>query len=121
MKYTSKRSFLNHLNVDRRFLVKFVGKKINNSIPLHHITAVINFLFEEVMEQLVNNNAVIIGNFGKFFIKKLGPHRHYDLVRKEMKISEGNKILRFKLNKDIQKIITNNLDIAKTFGDPQNG
>lgn len=119
--YTSKRSFLNSLNVDRRFLVKYVSKKLNNSIPLYHIAAVINFLFEELMAELKSKNSIVIGNFGKFFMKKLGPRRHYDVVKKTIKMAAGNLILRFKLNKDIQEILTNNLDVAKTFKEHQNG
>lgn len=120
-KYTSKKSFLESLNVDRRFLTQYVSRKLNRSIKIHHVAAVIGFLFDELISELYYNKMIVIGKFGKFFIKKLGPRRHYNVIKKEIMISEGHEILRFKLHKDIKKILTNNLDIAKTFGERNNG
>lgn len=120
-KYTSKKSFIDHSNVDRRFLAAYVSKKIKRSIPLHHISAVISFLFDELITELANSNSIIVGKFGKFFMRKLSSRRHYSIVDKQLKVSEGNTVLRFQFHKDIQQILTNKLDVAKTFGEKHNG
>lgn len=116
-KYTSKRSFLNHLNVDRRYLAQYVSNKLHKTIPYKNIVAVIGFLFDELMDELLQDKPIIIGNFGKFIVKKLKPRAHIDIIHKRKVMSQGHKILRFQLNKDIKKILTNNLDIEKTFGE----
>jgi len=120
-KYTSKNNFLLNGSVDRRILINYVSKKIKKSLPLYHISAVIGLLFEELLSELISKKEIVIGKFGKFMIKKLGPRRHHNVALKQIVVSEGNEMLRFQFHKDIQKILTNNLDIAKTFQETNDG
>jgi len=121
MKYTSKNNFLLNGSVDRRILINYVSKKIKRSVPIYHISAVINILFEELFDELISSRMIVIGKFGKFLIKKLGPRRHHSVTAKQIVVSEGNDMLRFQLHEDIKKILTNNLDIAKTFQEANDG
>ena len=116
MSYTSKKRFQQSKNVDKRFLVQYVSKKLHGTIPLYHISAVISFLFDELIEELRAGSIITIGKFGKFFLKHLRIRRYHDVIERKIKMTEGTKTLRFQLHKDIQKILTNSLDIAKTFG-----
>lgn len=116
-KYTSKQRFQQFKHVDKRFLVQYVSKKLNGRIKLYHISAVISFLFDELIEELRAGSIITIGKFGKFFLKHLRIRRYHDVIERKIKMTPGNKTLRFQLQKDIQKILTNSLDIAKTFGD----
>lgn len=116
-KYTSKQRFLQSKNVDKRFLMQYVFNKLHGTIPVHHVSAVINFLLDELIEELRAGSIITIGKFGKFFLKHLRIRKYHDVIERKIKMTEGTKTLRFQLHKDIQKILTNSLDIAKTFED----
>lgn len=113
---TSKESALD-LNIDKRFLSQYVAKKINYSINTYHILAVIGFLFDEIMIELSKNKPIIIGKFGKFFMKTMKSKRFFNIIDRKIDFTKEKKVLRFQFNKDIQEILTDNLDIAKTFED----
>lgn len=117
MQSTSKQRFQQSKSVDKRFLTQYVSKKLHNRIALYHISAVISFLFDELIEELRSGSIITIGKFGRFFLKHLQIRRYHDVIDRKIKMTPGTKTLRFQLHKDIQKILTNSLDIAKTFKD----
>jgi nucleoid DNA-binding protein len=120
-KLTSKQRFDLFKSVDRRFLAKYVSKKMNRLIHFSHIQSVISILLEEIMNDLLEGKEIEIGNFGTFLIKKMLPRRHYNYMTGQCEISVGRKLIRFKLNKKLRRILANNLDIEKTFKDGNNG
>lgn len=120
-KYTSLKRFQLIKNVDRRFLWQYVGRKLRGKVLVVHVMSVVNILLDELTKELLTVGSIKIGNFGKMFFKQMKSRRHYDFSRKKIMESKGKAILRFKLNKKAQVIITNNLDVAKTFAEDNNG
>ncbi len=102
-------------SVDRRFLWKYVIKKIKKSIHHAHVMSVINILLDEVIKDLIVSKKIKIGNFGQFIFKKLQPRKHFNLRTQKYEMSKGNSIMRFELNKKLRKFLIKNLDVAKTF------
>ncbi len=120
-KYTSLKRFQLIKNVDRRFLWQYVGRKLRGKVLVVHVMSVVNILLDELTKELLTVGSIKIGNFGKMFFKQMSPRRHYDFSRKKIMEAKGRAVLRFKLNKKAQLIITNNLDVAKTFVEDDNG
>jgi len=116
--YTSKKNFEKNKSVDRRFLWQYVCKKINKSIHHAHVLSVINILLDEVLAELLVSKKIKIGNFGEFLFQKLNARRHFNVFTKIFETSKGNSSLRFVLNKKLKKFISNQIDIAKTFPEP---
>lgn len=119
--YTSLKRFQETSNVDRRFLWQYVAKKLKRKILAIHVASIVNILLDELVSELQIIGTIKIGNFGKLFFKQMKPRKHYDFSRKKVMESKGRRMLRFKLNKNVQTIIVNNLDIAKTFKENDNG
>lgn len=120
-KYSSLKRFQNLNNVDRRFLWQYVARKLRKRVLVTHVASVVNIVLDEMVNELLSIGLIKIGNFGKFFFKQMLPRRHYDFNKREIVLSKGSKILRFKLNENVQEIITNNLDVAKTFKEDKDG
>lgn len=120
-KYTSLQRFKIVQNVDRRFLWQYVARKLKRKIKVVHISSVVNILLDEIISELMTIGSFKIGNFGLMMIKQMPNRRHFHFAKKMIVESAGRKILRFKLNKKVHKIITQNLDIAKTFGEANDG
>lgn len=119
-KLTSKQRFELFKSVDRRFLTQYVSQKLNRVILFSHIQSIISILLEEIMKDLLDGKEIEIGNFGIFLIKKTLPRRHFNYMTGQCEIAVGRKIIRFKLNKKLRRILANNLDIEKTFKDDNN-
>lgn len=120
-KYSSLKRFQTLQNVDRRFLWQYVARKLKRKILVTHVASVVNILLDEIVNEIISIGSLKIGNFGKFFIKQLSPRRHYDFNKKQIIVSPGHQALRFKLNKNIHAIITNKIDVAKTFKGDKDG
>lgn len=119
-RYTSKRSFEDSKNIDRRFLAQYVARKLKKKILYKHVISVTNILLDEIVKDLISGLAIKIGNFGKLFLKQLKERAHFNLFENKVVISKGKKILRFKLNEKFHRLLIKNLDIAKTFEEPKN-
>ena len=78
-KPTSKIRFEKDKSVDRRYLLSYVFKKLNNSVHYFHIQSVVTIMFEEMLKDLNDGLEISIGNFGKFLLKKLGARKHYNI------------------------------------------
>ena len=117
---SSKKRFEETKSVDRRYFMSYVSKKLKYTIPFYHIQSVISILFEELLEDLCAQKQIVIGNFGKLFLKQLKPRKHFNVTSGIFDTSPGNKVMRFKLDRKLRKILTANLDIDKTFGDGYN-
>lgn len=104
-------------SINRRALVKYVSGKLNKKFSHYHIAAVINILFEELINDLIDGVTISIVNFGNLSLSKTKPRRYYDVRYKQIMQSAGNKILKFQLSKLIRKKICKMIDIDKTFED----
>lgn len=107
-------------NINKRTFIDIVEKKLKNIgyiINGSHIKAIVNIMFEEVLKEIVKNKIFNIGGFGTFIFRKLAPRTYHNVITRKMETAEGNNILEFKLDKNLQKTLLNNLDINKTFGD----
>lgn len=107
-------------NIDRRFFGRYVARKLKHFYSLSHVEGIISILFEEILQDLQNGIPIIIGNFGKFVLKKMAPRKYQNIKTGEYAISPGNKTLRFYLSKKMRRYLYQKLDIAKTFGSAHN-
>ena len=114
-KYTSNRSFLTSKTVDRRFIEKNISQKLRGRVSAIHVACVFGILLSEIINELITTGSVEIDNFGEFCVKQMPSRRHINLFTKEYVMSMGRKIVRLELNKKLKKILTNNVDIDKTF------
>jgi nucleoid DNA-binding protein len=111
---TSKQSFDEHKNVDKRSLCNYVHSKLDGAISGEHIACVISIMFEEMLKELLTNHIVPIGNFGDFLFRKMPARRHMNIATKQCEISPGKQIIRFRLSKKLRHILLNKVDLDKT-------
>lgn len=101
-------------NIDKRYLWKFVNKKINRAVKGYHVVSIINILFEEMLSDLRSGKEIEIFNFGKLFLKKMNPRKYHDVRYNRVMVSHGGRILKFILSPKIKRKICQALDIDKT-------
>ena len=104
----------------KKDLCDAVYHHLDNKIDYTHIVSIISILMEEMVKDLFNKGKFYIGNFGWFIFKRLPPRGYFNFQTGKVERSEGNKILRFKINKKLKRNILDNLDIARTFDDEHN-
>ena len=92
MKYSSKQNYLLNNQVDKRFLIKSIAKKLPQ-IPYKNIIIVVNVLIELLTEELLTKGEFVIKNFGIFKVKK-----YHNFIFKNIKT--GNK----QLSKEVRKL-----------------
>lgn len=105
------------VNVTKRAFWRYVNIKIKRTIHHYHVFAVISILFEEMLKDLKQEKEIKIFNLGSLFLKQTKPRWYHDVTKKQVVLSEGKKILKFKLARKLKKRLTGNLDIDKTFKD----
>ena len=102
-------------SIDKRVLWRYVNLKINRTIHHYHVFSVISILFDEILEDLKSGKKIKIHNFGVFELKKSLPRKHFNLIKKEVVLSRGYKIIKIFLNKEIKKKLCKLLDLDATF------
>lgn len=90
---------------------------MDKSIPFVHIKSIVNIFLEEMFRDLQEGKKIVIGNFGKLFVRQISPQRFINIYTNRHEIAEIKQIVRFELIKDLRVMLINGLDIAKTFGD----
>lgn len=111
MKYTSKQNFILRNQVDKRFIFQNVAANFKDKIPKAHVISVLNLLISEILQELLCDNTIKIGNFVTLSIMNYKPRKRWDLIAKKTRVTGGNRYLKFKLNKKIKK------ELNKFFGD----
>lgn len=102
--------------IEKSFISDYIFNKIK-IIPKLHIVGVLNILYDELDQEFRAGKKVRIGNFGFFIVKKQAPRPFINVATGIKAMSKGNKNLKFILFQVFKKILTKNLDIAKTFPD----
>lgn len=103
------------VNVTKRIFWRYVNIKIKRTIHHYHVFAVISILFEEMLKDLKQGKEIEIFNLGSLFLKQTKPRLYHDVNKKQVVLSKGYKILKFKLARKLKKKLTGNLDIDRTF------
>ncbi len=116
-KYSSLKSFKLYKSVDKRYLWNSVNRKLNYTIHSSHVFAVLNFLIDEIITDLLKGNEINIPNFGILKLKKMPSRKYHDLTKNLILMSKGNTILRFILKRKISKLLSKNIDIEGMFED----
>jgi nucleoid DNA-binding protein len=101
-------------SINRRVFWRYINKKINRFVHHYHVASIIDILFEEIVKDLKSGKPIKIFNFGILELKNTKPRLYHDVVRKEMVLSKGYRILRFKLTPPLRKKLCEYLDIDKT-------
>lgn len=96
-------------NITKRMLWRYVNKKIKRSIHHYHVFSVLSILFDEMISSLKSGERIDIFNFGTLELKEKRPHRLMDIYNKKIIESKPFKVLSFKLNPDLKKILKDNL------------
>ena len=108
---------MNDLSINKRFLWRYVNRKIKRIIHHYHVASVLAILFDEMVADLLKGNRIKIFNFGTLTLKKLRPRRYFDVRFQKVMQSKGYKILRFTLAPSFRKKLVDNLDLDKTLKD----
>ena len=106
-------------SIDKREFASKLSKKIKRAVSITHINSVINLLCEDLLQELKKSGEFQVGNFGTFELVKK-PKSYFDVLKQEIKTSEGNKRIKFKLSRKFKKKIAKLVDLEKTIGD-ENG
>lgn len=101
-------------SISKRYLWRYVNQKIQRVVHHYQVFSVITILFEEILTDLKNNKEIKINNFGTLSLDQLKPRMHYDIVRNEVRLAKGYKILRFFLAQPFKKKLCQELDLDKT-------
>lgn len=102
-------------SISKRFLWRYVNKKINRSVHHLQVLSVITILFEELIKDLKNGKTVKIHNLGSISLDNLAPKKYFDIVHKEVRILGVRKSLKFFLSTGLKKKLCHELDLDKTF------
>lgn len=100
-------------SIDKRLFISKISKKINRSIEIVHINSIINLLCESLLNELENSGEFSITNLGTFELHKTKPRKYFNVLEQEFKMSEGNKLIKFRLNRKLKKKISKNVDLTK--------
>jgi nucleoid DNA-binding protein len=109
-------------NIDKLQFCNIIYNRIKQStlidkkIDKNHIVSIVSILFEEMLLDLSSGKKFNIGNFGKFFIKKMKPRKFFNVTQMKVTESVGNKILKFKFSQQNRRKILDSIDVEKTFG-----
>jgi nucleoid DNA-binding protein len=101
-------------SISKRYLWRYVNKKISRAIHHYHVFSIITLLFEEILSDLKAGKEIKIDNFGSISLEQMKPRMHFDIVRNEVRLAEGHNILRFFLAKSFKKKLCQELDLDKT-------
>jgi nucleoid DNA-binding protein len=104
-------------SIDKRLFTSKVSKKLNRSIEVVHINSIINLLCESLLKKLEDSGEFSIENFGTFQLQKTKPRKYFNVLEQEFKVSEGNNLIKFKLNRKLKKKIAKHVDLDKTIGE----
>ena len=102
-------------SITKNILWKYVNRKISHSIHSAHVFSVISILFEEIINELVKGKQLRIVNFGVIRLVDMKPRKYYDVVRKCVMHSNGNKMFQVVLSPKLKKKLCANLDLDRTF------
>ncbi len=108
---------MNDLSVNKRFLWRYVNRKIRRIIHHYHVFSVVTILFDEMIADLLKGNRIKIFNFGTLTLKQLRPRGYFDVRFQKVMQSKGYKILRFTLAPAFRKKLVDHLDLDKTLKD----
>jgi nucleoid DNA-binding protein len=101
-------------NISKRVFWRYVNVKIKHIIHNYHVFSIITILFEEILKDLKQGKEVKIFNFGILSLNDTKPRMYHDIHKRQVVLSKGRKILKFKLSRKVRKKMIENLDIDKT-------
>lgn len=101
--------------ISKKIFWRYVNKKINRSIHHYHVFSVISILFEELINDLINDKEIKIFNFVKLKLSRPRAKRYFNVVSRCMQESSGNRLLKFSLSPKLKKRLVQSLDVDKTF------
>lgn len=102
------------LSINKRFLWRYVNRKIKRIIHHYHVFSVLSILFDEMIADLLRGKKIKIFNFGTLTLKQLKPRGYFDVRFQRVMRSKGYKILRFTLAPAFRKKLVDHLDLDKT-------
>ena len=103
------------ISISRLILWRYVSSKVKKIVECVHIISIIDILFREITNDLLEGKTIKIKNFGKLKLVDTKSRLHYDMVRKNLQKSEPKKMLKFTLADKIKNKLRDSLDIDKTF------
>jgi nucleoid DNA-binding protein len=106
------------LNIGKKKLWHYVNQKINKAVHYMHVFSIINILFEEMLIDLKAGKDIRIYHFGTFSLEEGNPRRYHHITLNKVIQSEGNRLLKFTLDKRLHTKLRKFLDLDKTF--PEN-
>ena len=102
------------MNINKRSLWRQVNKKINKKINSNHVYAVINILFEEIINDLINNKPIIIDNFFTMKLSEESFKKHYNIVLKKISVCKNKRKINIKISPKLKTKLIHFLDIDET-------
>ena len=104
------------VEISKRQLWRMVNLKINRAIHHHHVYAVMNILFEEMLNDLKAGKAIKIANFGTLDLRVRIPRHFINVATKVEGMSKACNYLKLMLMRKIRVKLYDFLDLDKTFG-----
>jgi nucleoid DNA-binding protein len=103
--------------MSKRRLWVYMNSKLRGLIHSYATIAVLNILFEEMIADLKAGKTIEIFNFCTFNVKDWKPHKIFDIYNGIVKMTNGYRELKIKLNDDLEKVLIDNIDVKKTFNE----
>lgn len=104
----------NDLSINKRTLWRYVNRQIRRTIHHYHVFSVITILFDEMIKDLKLGKSINIFNFGILSLYDTKPRKYHDVTKRQIMLSKGSRIMKFKLAPVIHKKLRNYLDLDKT-------
>ena len=104
-------------SIDKRVFASKVAQKINRIVGMAHVNSIINLLCESLAKELEESGEFDVPNLGTFERHKTKPKKYFNVLEQEMKVSEGNNLIKFKLSRKLKKKISKHIDLEKTIGE----
>lgn len=101
--------------IKKRQLIRAVSGRVRGRILRCQVDDVINLFFDEFIDELTVKKQINIGGFCSFNLEKNRPRKYFDVNRRCFSISKPRNLLKIKLDSELHKRITQNIDILKTF------
>lgn len=90
---------------------KLVFKRLRGKVSSYKVLNIITFLFEVLIEEILDGRKIDLKNFCTIYIKRLAPRRHFNVQKKDFVTSVGKNIIRLKLSKKFTEKLIKNLNI----------
>lgn len=103
-------------NISRNEFIDYVIERLGGSIDTTHARSAISLFIDDLLTFLEEGNVLQVINLGKITLKQFPARKHHDLQTDQFNIAPGNKWIHFKISHALRKVLSNHLDVEKTYG-----